>query len=724
MESNDQLLRRRADISRLLRPRSVAIVGASATPGALGASLLGNLERNGFGGQIHLINPKRSEIHGRPCLSSVLELPESVDVAVLAIPQPMVLETVRMLAVRRVGAVVIFSAGFAEAGERGLADQNEIAVIARREGMVVEGPNCLGCINYLDRVPLTFVEVDMGVRQDRTDERPLIGIVSQSGAMMAVLCTTLSSRHLPLSFAVSTGNEAASHAEDYVEFLLEEPRTRVIAMIVEQFRHPGRMLAAVRQARILGKLVVVLHPGKSGAARASAATHTGALAGDYALMRTKLERAGVVFAETLEELGDIVEIAARCPALPEPGVAVVGESGAFKALSLDLAEELGMTLPAFDEHEAPALRAAMPAFVPVSNPLDLTAQGLVEPELYYRVLRALFEDARCSTVIVGLIQGDPVTSGIKMPPVLRAVRELAPSKAVIVAGLDEGAEVPAAFIAEMQELGIPYFPSTERAFRAVQRLCRQTERQASAQSLKPIRLELPLGVDVVPEYQAKMVLAGAGIPFPEGRLVRTLTEAVSVSEHMGYPVVLKAQSARLSHKSDAGGVALDICDAQTLHVAWKVMHERLREHDPDLELDGVLVERMGDPGLEMIIGARVDPQWGPVILVGMGGVTAEVIRDSCLIDVDLTVDEILQAMQKLRSIALFRGFRGEPERDLGAVAELVARLGQVLRGSPGILEIDLNPVVVYPTGRGVVALDALMVCENGSQGSGVAEEQS
>ncbi|WP_373791950.1 CoA-binding protein, partial [Delftia acidovorans] len=281
----------RPDIGRLLRPRSIAIVGASATPGALGASVLGNLERNGFAGDIHLINPKRSEIAGRACLASVDQLPEGVDVAVLAIPQPFVLETVRALAARRVGAAVIFSAGFAEAGERGMAEQREIARIAAEAGMVVEGPNCLGCINYLQRVPLTFVEVNIDAQQADA-ARPAIGVVSQSGAMMTVLCTTLASRALPLSHAISTGNEAASHAEDYVDFLLEQPSTRVVAMIVEQFRQPARILAAVARARSLGKSVVLLHPGKSSAARASAATHTGAMAGDYALMRTKLERAG------------------------------------------------------------------------------------------------------------------------------------------------------------------------------------------------------------------------------------------------------------------------------------------------------------------------------------------------------------------------------------------------------------------------------------------------
>ncbi|WP_276508833.1 CoA-binding protein [Trinickia caryophylli] len=238
----------RSVLARLLRPASIAIVGASATPGALGASVLANLERNGFGGEIHLINPKRSEIGGRPCLASVGHLPRGVDVAILAIPQAAVVETVRELAEREVGAAVIFSAGFAEAGAAGMEQQREIARIAAASGMLVEGPNCLGCINYLERIALTFIEVNVSEAQARRNRsEPAIGILSQSGAMMTVLNTTLASRDLPLSYAISTGNEAASHIEDYAQFLLDDPGTRVIAIIAEQFRQPLRLLDIARR---------------------------------------------------------------------------------------------------------------------------------------------------------------------------------------------------------------------------------------------------------------------------------------------------------------------------------------------------------------------------------------------------------------------------------------------------------------------------------------------
>jgi acyl-CoA synthetase (NDP forming) len=701
-----------ASIARLLRPSSVAIVGASPTPGALGASVLANLERNGFGGEIHLINPKRAEIGGRPCLASIAQLPRGVDVAVLAIPQPAVLAAVRELAEREVGAVVIFSAGFAEAGAEGIAQQREIERIAAASGMLVEGPNCLGCINYVDRVPLTFIETNLGAAPaERSAEQPAIGILSQSGAMMAVLNTTLTSRKLPLSYAVSTGNEAASHIEDYAQFLLDDSRTRVIAIIAEQFREPQRLLEVARRARDAGKLLVLLHPGKCSAARESAATHTGAMAGDHAIMTTKVERAGVVIAQTLEELGDIAEIALRCPRLPGQGTAILGESGAFKALCLDLCEALGLALPRIDDVSAPALRAAMPAFVAVSNPLDLTAQGLVEPDLYYRTLSALFDDDRFASIVVGLIQTDPVTSAIKMPPVLRAVRELQPGKPVICAGLDEGAAVPPEYIDEMRSLGIPYFPSTERALRAIARLAERAARDFTAARCETVRVDLPATGAVVPEHRAKRALAPLGIPFARGELATDPAGAQAIAARIGYPVALKAQAPALSHKSDVGGVLLGVDSDAALRRAWDTLHGNIARLAPGVPLEGVLIEAMGERGLEMIVGARQDPQWGPVILVGFGGVSAEVTRDVRLLAHDLSAEAVVREIAQLRGAPLLDGYRGSPALDVAALAQVVVRLGALLESEPRIREIDLNPVVVYPCGKGVMALDALMLVD-------------
>jgi len=692
-------------LERLLKPRSVAIVGASPTSRALGASVIANLARMGFAGEVYLINPKREEIGGRRCLKSVEELPVGVDAAVLAIPRAAVLDTVKALVRREVGAAIIFSAGFAEGGEQGLEEQRQLARIAADSGIVIEGPNCLGMVNYVDGIALTFVEtpaVALG-------ERRGIGIVSQSGAMAAVLGVTLTSRDLGISYSISTGNEAASGVEDFVEYLLDDAKTQIIAMIVEQFRQPQRFLQLARRARIRGKIIVLLHPGRSVAARKSAATHTGAMAGDYLVMRTQVERHGVLVAENLEELGDILEVALLCPVSPSDGAVVLTESGAFKALTLDLCDQIGLQLPELTDENAPEVRAALPDFVPVSNPIDLTAQALVDPTLYRRTLAALSSDDRFGSVVFGIIQTDVKTSDIKFPPIIAAIRDLKLHKAIIFAGLDEGAAVPAEYVRQLRSLGVPYFPSPDRAYRAVARLSEFGQRKLGAMATFPIASIELLAPGVVAEYQSKIALTRLGVRFPPGRFVTSLNQAQAAAAEIGFPVVLKAQSAMLSHKSEAGGVVLDLGDSNALIDGWATLQANIARSRPDLKLDGVLVEKMGRRGVELIVGARNDPEWGAVILAGFGGIQAEITRDVRLFAPDLSIDEITSELYQLKSGPLLRGFRGSPALDVVAVAELIARLSALLVAQPAIREIDLNPVIAYPVGEGAVALDALIL---------------
>lgn len=695
----------RTQLDRLLRPRSVAIIGASTAPGALSGSVLANLERAGFPGEIHLVNPKRPLIGTRQCLGTVEELPEGVDVAVLAIPRAAVLPSVQALAGRRVGAVIVFSAGYAEGGAAGLAEQRELARICREHDIVLEGPNCLGLVNHVDRVPLTFIEMNL----EKLGSRPGIGIVSQSGAMAAVLGVNLLARGLGISFSVSTGNEAARGVEDFVEYLADDPHTRVIAMIVEQFRQPRRFLAAARRVHAAGKRMVLLHPGRSGAARASAATHTGAMAGDFDIMRLKVEQAGVLVAGGLEEFGDLLDLALRCPTLAGGGAAVLTDSGAFKALTLDLCDSIGLTVPEPAGESAARLRAAMPDFIPVSNPLDLTAQALIDPDIYRRTLAAFLDDARFGAVVLGIIQTDHTTCRLKFPPILAALRELKPAKPVLFAGLDEGAAVPPEYIRELRELGVPYFPTPERAFRALARTGAWAATGPAA-AVAPLPVEgLPAPGGLVPEHRSKAILARIGIPFPRGRLVVRLEEAQAAAAEIGFPVVLKAQAADLPHKSDAGGVIVGLADPAALAAGWARLHANLAQHRPGLVLEGVLVEAMGRPGVELIVGARNDSDWGPVILAGFGGVTAEILHDVRLLPPDLPLAAIIAELGRLRQAPLLRGFRGSPALDVGAVAEIISRLGRLMLAEPGIREIDLNPVVIYPAGEGAVALDALIL---------------
>jgi acyl-CoA synthetase (NDP forming) len=693
------------NIDRLLRPKSIAIVGASPTPGALGNTVLKYLEKHNFSGELHLINPKRDDIDGRPCIKSPLDLPMGVDAAILAIPRVAVLETIKALASRGCGAVIIFSAGFAEAGEEGLAEQREIGEIARAAGMIVEGPNCLGCVNYVDGIPLTFIQGPMPRLKDKNG----VAIISQSGAMAAVLASNLFPRNVGVSYFISTGNEAGSGVEDYVEYMLDDPNSAVIAMVVEQFRNPARFLALAEKAREIGKPIILLHPGRSQAAAESAATHTGAMAGDYKVMKAKVERAGVILVSNLEELGDVVEIASRAPSLPSGGTAVLAESGAFKALTLDLCEDIHLDLPVLNDANAPNLRAAMPEFVAVSNPVDMTAQSLVDPDMYQRIMSALIPDDRFGTIVLAIIQTDDSTTEKKFPFIIDALKQLKSNKPIIFAGVDEGGIVKQEYIDGLREIGTPYFPSPERTLRAIGLLTASTARRYQKSNVTPLKAPGLPSAGVVAEYQSKAILRPLGITFPASMLATSKEEGIAAAEALNYPVVLKAQSAQLSHKSDAGGVIVNVKNADDLMLAWDKMLANIKAYNPSLALDGILVEAMGKKGIELIVGAQNDPDWGAVILVGFGGVQAEIYQDVRLLTPDLSKQEIMHELLQLRGAKLLTGFRGAKPVDLGAVAELISTVSRLMLGEPTIAEIDLNPVIAMPAGEGVVALDALML---------------
>ncbi|HSQ96889.1 MAG TPA: acetate--CoA ligase family protein [Croceibacterium sp.] len=695
-----------AQIDRLLRPKSVAVIGASDRHGALGATLLSNLVKYEFSGDVYPVNPKRDELLGLKVYHSVDELPEGIDCAVLAIPRNFVLDTVRSLAEKGCGAVVIYSAGFSEAGEEGLRDQQELARIANANSMIVEGPNCLGCTNYIERVPLTFVQTNMRTPPKGTRA---VGIASQSGALAAVLATTLFARDGYVSTSVSTGNEAVSGVEDYVEWLVDDPDTHVIAMYVESLRRPQAFLAAARRAREAGKPIVMLHPGKSNKAQESAATHTGAMAGDYALMKAKVGREGVIFAETLEELGDIATMAVTCKALPGANMAVLGESGALRGLAFDIAEDIGLDLVDLNDHNTPAMRAILPDYVPVSNPTDITALGLSEPEIYTKVLTVLLEDERVGSVVASIIQSDPITSKIKFPAIIKVLEDGTFAKPLVFAGVDEGARVPPEYVEGLRKVGIPWFPSTERAYRAIARLADLSKRDLTDRSQAPLPVA---GLDavsgVVPEYQAKALLKPLGIAFPDSTFAENEEQVVAAADVLGYPVVLKAQAAALGHKSDAGGVILNLKTADDVREAFTQMFQNVANYDASIALDGVLVEKMGTMGIEMIVGAKNDPEWGPVVLAGFGGVTAEILKDVKLFTPDMGVEQVRAGLLSLKQAPLLKGWRGAPPRDVDALADLIVQLGRVMTGNSRIREVDLNPVIVHPQGEGVVALDALL----------------
>lgn len=696
-----------AAISRMLKPRSVAVAGVSSTPGSLGGQVVANLDRFGFQGDIHIIHPKQAELMARRCVPSPRELPENVDCVVLAIPGHAVLDAVKACAERGVAGVIIFSAGFAEAGDEGIAKQQELADIAARTGMVVVGPNCLGFVNYVDGICCTF-----GGADPLKPDRPTAAILSQSGAMASVIRAALHARGLGVALTVSTGNEAVNGIEDFMAHAIDDPAISVLAIVAEQIRRPREFLALAAKAREKSKPIVMLHPGRSAAARESAITHTGAMTGDWEVMKTLVEHACVGLVTTMDELIDVTEMMVRFERLPSRPPLVFGESGCFKALMLDLADEAGIDLPPPEGASWDVLAKLAPGLILPTNPVDLTAQPLVDPDLYIRALPPLVADDRYGSLVLGMILSSPTMAARKTEPVLAAIRSIEHRKPMVYAMLGDEAPVPENYVGQFRDLGIPFVRSPDRVMRAlatVTRLGARLEKAPRTSMPAPASPPMRLAPGVIPEYRAKALLAQAGIPVPAGHLARNLAEAETAAAKLGFPVALKAQAADLSHKSDAGGVILGLDNLAALADGWRRLAANLANAAPGLVLDGVLVERMAPKGgLELILGMRNDPAWGPVVAIGLGGVQAEALGDVRLLPPDLDTAEIIAELHKLKAARLLGPFRGAPARDIPAIAAIVASLGAFVMAHPEIAEIDINPLMVFAEDHGALALDALI----------------
>jgi acetate---CoA ligase (ADP-forming) len=694
------------DISRLMRPRSIAIVGISPEPSSAGFLALRNLEDFDYRGTVHLVSRNQANIGNRTCLRAIDELPEGVDAAMLFLPRVAIEDAVAVCARRGVGGVVLFAAGFGEAGGEWQAAQERIAATARAAGMALCGPNCLGIVDFAHSIPLTFA------RQIGRREPVSAGavVIAQSGGLATVLRAALTAKGVAVTCTVSTGNEAALGLEDYAAYLLEDPATKVVVAFAEQVRQPRRFLAMAARARELGKPVVLLLSGHSAAARDSARSHTGALAGDYAVIEALLRRACVMLVQSLEELIDVAELAVRFPAPPRKGLAMVTDSGAIKGLALDYCEKLGLDLPPLSPSLAATIQAELPDFVDASNPLDLTAQAITHPEMYERTIKPLLADDSYGSLLLAVIIGEASDFAVaKGKTCLKPL--VGSSKPAIIGLLGDEVNVPASIITDARASGIPFFRSPERAMRALARLTtygRSVERAGKRRTVAPIVPPPLAGCGVLTEHASKAYIGKLGIRVSTGVLVGNLPDAMEAAGKIGFPVALKLQAAGLPHKSDAGAVLLDINDDTQLAQAWTKLQEIGLRH-PDLAIDGILIEALAPRGLEMIVGARRDPDWGPVTLVGLGGIWAEALNDVRVLPVDLDLDEISEEIGKLQGAPLLRGMRGEAARDVPALAAIVQRIGALMQAQPDIQEVDLNPVTVYGVGEGVLALDALIV---------------
>jgi acetate---CoA ligase (ADP-forming) len=692
-----------ARLDRLMRPRAVAIVGISAEPSSTGGFVLANLARCGYRGDIHLVSRSAKEIDGRPTFASIDELPSGIDAAILAVPRPAVGEAIAACGRRQIGAAVVFASGFAELDDSGRADQEEMSRSARQAGVLVSGPNCMGLMNFVDGVVLSFEFVE----PQPIDEGPHVGVIAQSGALASSMRLALNGKGLGISYSVSTGNEADLGLEDFLAFMLDDQHTRAAVLFVEQIRRPPLFLALAARARALGKPIVAMHPGRSRRARESAGSHTGALAGDHAVMAAHLRHQAVVLVESLEELIDTAEVLLRCPA-PASGAAILTNSGAVKGFALDFCNELGLDLATLAPSTLVALKQALPSYAVLDNPVDVTAQGMREPAIFTHTARALLADPGSGSIGVLILPGGPRNAMDKAHALVAALAGA--EKPAVVAALGDESPVPSEFVAAFRDNGIPFFRSPERAMRALAHATTYGRALHAAKHHTASRNDPAPSLPqrgTLPEYVGKSYLAALGIPIPDGALAQTIADARRIAARIGYPAVLKAQSRTLAHKSDVGGVIVGIDDESTLVAAWQRMEKNLARSGGAIE--GILVEAMARSGVEMIVGARRDPDWGPVVIVGLGGVWSEALDDVRVLPASLPKETIVTEIHALKGATLLRGLRGMPPADIEAVADIVLRVGAAVQDLPEIIEIDINPLMVYAAG--VLALDALVIAE-------------
>jgi acetate---CoA ligase (ADP-forming) len=687
-------------VARFLRPRSAAIVGISQRAGSAGQVILQSLKLNKFQGDIHLVGRSNEPIDGRPVLKNVDELPEGVDLAVFTLPAAGVREAIEACTRRKVASALVFAAGFAEVGDSGT--QDAVTNTARAAGLAVVGPNCLGVTNNVDGLTLHMLfarEAQRGVKEG-------VAFVGQSGGLLGHFQRATDGRGIPLSYVISTGNEAGLESTDFLEFLADDPSTRVIALYTEYIRRPAEFLAACRRARAAGKAIVLMQAGRSAKARKSAQSHTGALIGDFAIMQTLVEDAGAVVVYSIDEMMDLVEILQRFPNPPTKGPGILTASGAYVGLTNDFAEEVGLELPELEPATLKTVSEHLPSFGNYGNPLDVTAGFAVD--LLPRVVKALIDDPNIGMLFISF--------PISYPAVVKSFNKgmAASPKPKVMVALGDTWQLSPEIMQAVAESPAVFSRSSDRMLRAITLYThygRSLARTRVAAYPAPIPGIPKLAKGAQPEWLGKRILAAAGIAVPAGELAHTPDEAVAVAKRVGYPVALKAQAAALLHKTEAGGVMLKLADETTLRTAWDAVQQNIKHASPGVTLDGCLIEAMSHRGLELMIGAKRDPAWGPALLLGLGGIWVEALGDVKVLPVDADERQIMDALYQLRSTKLLSGFRGAPPVDVEAVAKAVIAIGGLMQTQPDIVEVDVNPLMVHAKGHGATALDALIVSE-------------
>ncbi len=690
-------------LDALLAPRSVAVIGASSDPTRIGGRPIAYMRRWGFAGPILPVNPNRAELQGLPCHRSVAELPEVPDVAIVAVPGEAAVEAVAALAARGTRAAILFTAGFAELGPEGAAQQARL--LAAAGGMRLLGPNSLGLFN----ARLGFYGTFTASLEGGPPLPGRIGIVSQSGAYGTHLFTLARNRGLGTPICVTTGNEADITVGEVLGWMVRDEGTDVIALYAEGIREAPSFIAALEAARQARKPVVVMKVGRSQLGSVAARSHTASIAGDDAVTDAVLAEFGAVRARTTEEMLDIAKLATRriYPARNTLGVITV--SGGAGVLISDAAEALGLPMPPMPEHAQAELRALLPIASP-ANPVDCTAQALNDMTLVGRFTESMLahgdEGRGYASVLAFFTQtGGAASIAPKLRAELNAVRARHPDRLYVLSVIASDEQV-----AEYEADGFSVFEDPSRATVAIHAMGRFGEafaRPAPAPALPAAAPALPAATP--DEAGAKRILAAAGIAVAPERACGDAEDAVAAAEALGYPVVLKILSPDIVHKSEIGGVLLDVRDAAAVRAGHATLLARAAHAAPEARIEGVLVARQLRGGVECILGIHRDPVFGPVAMVGLGGIFVEILRDVAFRRCPFDADVAEGMIRGLRGAALLEGARGRPVADVAALARMLAALsGFAAAAGERLLAVDVNPVIVMPDGEGAWAADAVV----------------
>jgi acetate---CoA ligase (ADP-forming) len=689
----------------ILRARSIAVVGASRQPGTIGYQVVANLVRHGYTGVVYPVNPKASSIHSIPAYASVGDIPGGVDLAVVVVPKEHVLEVVDQCGAKGVPGLVVISAGFREVGGAGVERERELVERVRRHRMRLVGPNCMGVMS---------TRPELSMNATFAPSMPPVGpvsLMSQSGAMGVTILDYAAEYGIGINDFVSVGNKPDVSGNDLIQYWAEDDRTSVILMYLENFGNPRRFTPLARRIT-KKKPIIVVKAGRTSAGARAASSHTGALAGLDVATDALLAQCGVIRVDTVEELFDMAMAFGTLTVPAGNRVAIVTNAGGPGIIIADACEGRGLEVVPLAETTQAALREVLAAEASVRNPVDMIASAT--PASYRLVLDRVLSDENVDAAIAAFVP--PL--GVRQEDVAQAIVAAKRNHQKPVLAVLMGREGLPAGRAQLKEAGVPGYIFPESAANALAAMYRyrqwlgRPEGKFREFTVDRARVRQTLA-DACTRKQEQLagpealaVFRAYGIPVLESRVVTTAEEAAAAAEELGLPVVLKVESPDVVHKSDVGGVALDLASPAEVRAEFDAMMARVRASLPEARLTGVLVQPYVTGGRETIIGGTTDPTFGPLLMFGLGGIHVEALQDVAFRVHPLSDVDALEMIRSIRGRKLLEGFRGEPHADQGTLVEMILRVSQLMGDNPEIEELDINPFLIRE--HGGVALDARM----------------